>query len=291
MPELNETSYFAGFGMQTEAEYLGLFELAETKRAVGEASGAYLYAPDAAPAIRDFLGPNVRIVIILRNPIDMAYSLWGHLVRDGAENLPFFDALAAEQSRMADPAFNQRGKHWSYNFAYVARARYAQQVATYFRIFERQQVRVFIFEEFFANLSDSYAELCRFLEIGTGHHPLFQAFNSAYVVRSALLRDILDEPTPWKEVVKALTPNVPRAKAKAWLTKLNQKVQQLPRLSQLERERLWQLFAADVRELEMLLGRPLECWSALPSGISVPERAARAPRSPLRGASELMQRE
>jgi len=278
MPELKETSYFAGFGVKTEEEYLRLFEPANGKRAVGEASGAYLYAPAAAPAIRDFLGPDVRIVIILRNPIDMAYSLWGHMVREGAENLAFFDALAAEQSRMADPSFHRHAKTWVYNSAYVARARYAQQVAAYFRAFEPQQVRVFIFEEFFADLSQSYAELCRFLGIGTEHHPVFEAFNRAAIVRSALLREILEEPTPWKDVVKALTPNVPRLRLKAWLGRLNHKVQRLPALSPLERERLWRLFAEDVSELETLLGRRLDCWSALPSRISLPEGPTAARR-------------
>lgn len=280
MPELKETSYFAGFGTQTgvktQEDYLGLFEPAEAKRAVGEASGAYLYAPGAARAIREFLGPDVRIVIILRNPIDMAYSLWGHMVRDGAESLGFFDALAAEESRMADPGFHLRAKTWPYNSAYVARARYARQVAAYLRTFP--QVRVFIFEEFFSDAAKNYAELCRFLGIGTDHHPVFDAFNRSAIVRSARLRRLLEEPSPWKDAVKAVTPDTPRIKLKAWLNELNYKVQELPSLSPRERERLWRLFAPDVSELEALLGRRLDCWSAQPSRVSAPQHVVSAPQ-------------
>jgi hypothetical protein len=270
MPELKEASYFAGFNVTTEAKYLELFESAGTKRAVGEASGAYLYAPGAASGIRQCLGPDVRIVIILRHPIDMAYSLWGHMVRDAAEDLPFFDALAAEEKRMADPEFHRTTKAWVYNSAYVARARYARQVAAYLHTFDPQRVRVFIFEEFFADMAASYAELCRFLDISTEHQPTFHAFNRARVVRSQLLRKLLDEPTPWKEVVKALTPDAPRLKIKDWLNNANYKEQRLPALSPHERERLWQLFASDVRELETLLGRRLDCWGARPGSVSLP---------------------
>jgi len=264
MPELKEASYFAGFNIKTEADYLHQFEPAGNRRAVGEASGAYLYAPAAAAGIRECLGPNVRIVMILRNPIDMAYSLWGHMVREGAESLSFFDALAVEERRMADPEFHRTAKSWVYNFAYAARARYAPQVANYLSTFERQQLRVFIFEEFFADPAAGYAELCRFLDVSTEHQPTFEAFNPAGVLRSQRLQKLLDEPTLWKELVKALTPDLLRAKLKLKLSKLNYKVQRLPALSPLERERLWQLFAADVRELESLLGRRLDCWGARP---------------------------
>src|SRR3954462_1224231 len=93
MPDVKEASYFAGAGVKNEADYLALFREAGPARAVGEASGAYLYLPDTARAIHDLLGPRVRIIVILRNPIDMAYSLWGHMVREGGEQLGFFDAL------------------------------------------------------------------------------------------------------------------------------------------------------------------------------------------------------
>ena len=276
MPELKEASYFAGGGIRTEAEYLGLFQRAETERAVGEASGAYLYPPTTAAAIRELLGPTVRIVIILRNPIDMAYSLWGHMVRAGGEDLAFFDAVRAEEGRMADPEFHRLAKGWSYNFAYVRRARYAQQVARYLSTFQ-SGVRVLVFEEFFADVSTGFSELCRFLEVATDYRPIFHAFNRSGVVRSALLRRILDEPTPWKDVVKALTPDVPRLKIKAWLSEINHQDRGLPPLTPAERERLWRLFAPDVAELATLLGRPLDCWSAQPTRISTARQVGGAP--------------
>jgi hypothetical protein len=83
-----------------------------------------------------------------------------------------------------------------------------------------------------------------------------------------LLRRVLDETSPWKDVLKALTPNMPRLKAKAWLRRFNYKEQHLPSLSPAQRERLWSLFAPDVAELEAVLERRLDCWGPQRSNVS-----------------------
>ena len=274
MPDLKEASYFAGGGMLTEADYLGLFREAGAARAVGEASTAYLYVPKTATTIRRTLGPSTRIIIILRNPVDMAYSLWGHMVREGGEDLGFFDALKAERARMADPEFHRQAKNWPFNFAYANRARYSAQVAAYLRTFGPSQVKVLIFEEFFADVAAGFAELCRFLEVTPEYRPVFRAFNRSSVLRSSLLRRILVEPAPWKQFVGAVTPDGPRARAKAWLLKYNTKEQRLPLLRVAEREHLWRLLAPDVAELEAVLGRRLDCWGAQRSTVSLAEGGA-----------------
>jgi hypothetical protein len=273
MPDIKEASYFAGEGIKTEADYLALFRQAGPERAVGEASGAYLYPPGTAAAIHELLGPSARIVIILRNPVDMAYSLWGHMVREGGEELAFFDALAAEKKRMADPNFHRHAKSWSFNFAYADRARYAQQVAVYLRTFTKSQVRILIFEEFFANVAENFAELCRFLDVAPDYRPIFHAFNRSMVVRSQLLRKLLEEPSVWKDVMKALTPDAPRLKLKAWLSAINYRDERLPPLSPGDRERLWRLFENDVAELQVLLGRQLDCWGPQTPDISLDPRS------------------
>jgi hypothetical protein len=263
MPSIKEASYFAGDGGRSEADYLALFRQAGSARAVGEASGSYLYPSNTPAAIHDLLGPDARIVIILRNPVDMAYALWGHMVQESREDLSFFDALAAEESRLADPEFHRVVRAWSawpFNFAYADRARYARQVAAYFRTFKKSQVHVLIFEEFFADVGTSFAELCRFLDVSPDYRPVFQIFNESKVVRSERLRRLLVEPSTGKDAFKAVTTARFRSRLRALLTSLNNKPQKLPSLSSAERERLWELFANDVAELEELLGRPIDCW-------------------------------
>ncbi len=270
MPSIKEASFFAGEGGRSEADYLALFRQAGSARAVGEVSGSYLYPPSTASAIHDFLGPDARIVIILRNPIDMAYSLWGHMVRDGRERLAFFDALAAEESRLADPDFHRTARAWAawpFNYAYVDRARYARQVAAYFRTFERSQIEVLIFEEFFANVGPAFADLCRFLDVSPDYRPVFRIFNESRVPRSERLRRLLTDPSLGKEAFKTVTTARFRSRLMTLLTTLNSKSEKLPNLSSSERRRLWELFAPDVAELEELLGRRIDCWGPAPHNL------------------------
>jgi hypothetical protein len=278
MPDIKEASFFAGDGGRTEADYFELFRDAGSVRAVGEASVAYLYPPNTAVAIREKLGPDARIVIILRNPIDMAYSLWGHLVREGREELSFFDALGAEQKRLTDPAFHRSIRGWPFDFAYADRARYARQVAGYLRTFGRNQVEVLIFEEFFADPAGAFADLCRFLDVSPDYRPAFQVFNQSRVVRFKRVRDFMEKPSIWKDAFQSTVPSRLRLKLKNWLNDVNYKSQPLPALSSADRQSLWGVFESDVAELEALLGRRIDCWGPGLSTSSVerPPAAVRA---------------
>lgn len=92
MPRRKEPNFFAGpshGNRTTEAEYRALFADATSAKAVGEASVAYLYDPGSPRRIFEYLGPETRIVIMLRNPVDMVHALWGHMVRAGGEKLSF----------------------------------------------------------------------------------------------------------------------------------------------------------------------------------------------------------
>lgn len=154
---LKETNYFALAGQKLEfcgpgdADYVNSlsitcrdayraqFDGVRDEIAVGEASPLYLYHPLAAQRIRDAV-PDAKILIILRNPIDRAYSAFLHLVRDGRETHRDFEAaLAQEPARIA--------AGWEHIWHYAAMGRYFEQVKRYFEGFPRQQVRVFLYRD------------------------------------------------------------------------------------------------------------------------------------------------
>ena len=81
-------------------EYLAQFAEAGDQAAIGDVSPSYFAYPELAEAIRDRLG-SPRIVLILREPVQKAFSQYSHLVRDGRETLPFWEALQAEPERCA----------------------------------------------------------------------------------------------------------------------------------------------------------------------------------------------
>lgn len=250
-------------GLQTAEEYEQLFLSVNHEKAIGEASGGYLYDPSAPNNIHNFLGPDVKIIIILRNPIDMTYSLWGHMVRMGHEQLSFFEALQVETVRMEDDKFKRTVQDWVYNFAYVDRAKYAKQVKRYLDKFTH--VKVLFFEEFFQSPESHYKDLCKFLDVSDEYVPEFKVFNPSGGVRSKYIRRIMnDASAAWREPVKKLLPTKCKNWLKTHINQLNRIQAPMPALSVTERENLRNIFIDDVAKLEQLVGRRLpEAWDCV----------------------------
>ena len=104
----------------------------------GDVSPDHLYYhKNAVPKILNETDTHVPIIIILRNPIDRAYSNYLHHVRERWENLSFEDALDAEGER--------RSANWTWGWGYVDVGLYAEQVKAYMDNFER--VLLLLFEE------------------------------------------------------------------------------------------------------------------------------------------------
>ena len=121
------------------AAYQALFEGASDERAIGEASASYLYSTRAPDLIKSSV-PNARIIAVLRNPADRAYSNFLHCVQVGREPLgSFAEALQAEQSRMRDK--------WGPLWYYKHKGFYYAQVKRYLDTFGQGQVGVWLYED------------------------------------------------------------------------------------------------------------------------------------------------
>lgn len=126
------------FVVQSLEEYRKLFKRAEPGQLCGDISPDYLYYyQNAVPKILDEINAQVPIIIVLRNPIDRAYSHYLHHVREGWEKLSFDVALNAEKERRA------ANYAWGYN--YVDIGLYSEKVKAYMDNFER--VLLLLFEE------------------------------------------------------------------------------------------------------------------------------------------------
>jgi hypothetical protein len=136
--------------------YRQLFADVGGAKAIGEASTDYLYyGRQAIPHIRQYLG-DPRIVILLRNPVDRAFSSWRHLRRDGREPEPSFEnALDAENERKL--------LNWEFIWYYKDVGLYAAQVRAYLEGFSH--VHVCLFDDFVARSQETLRAIYRFLEV------------------------------------------------------------------------------------------------------------------------------
>lgn len=139
------------------AEYQALFEGASVERAIGEASASYLYSPRAPGLIKSSV-PEAKIIAILRNPADRAYSNFLHCVQVGREPLgSFVEALQAEETRMRDK--------WGPLWYYKQKGFYYAQVKRYFDALGRDQVGVWLYENLRNDTLGVLGEIFRFLGI------------------------------------------------------------------------------------------------------------------------------
>lgn len=269
MPNRKEPNYFCESypNRAIENDYKALFASVTNQKAIGEASTPYLYDATAPEKIFDYLGPSVRIIILIRNPVDMAYALWGHLVREGGETLSFLQAMDVEVARLQDENFQHNKIGWLYNYAYFDRARFALQISRYIKRFGRLRVKVYVFEEFFGEPHLHFKDLCQFLDIDDTFLPKFEVHNTGYSVRSQLIQNSVMHRRPWKEPIKLLLPT----QAKRWLKRtirlwnIRTNVS-LPGLQADERAKLWTKFEDDINTLEKILGRRLNhVWQKEPS--------------------------
>ena len=162
----NMPGNFSGLGHQyannvivSLGAYRALFRKAKPSQLCGDISPDYLYYhQNAIPKILDEVGRQIPIIIILRNPINRAYSDYLHHVKQGRERLSFESALGAEEERFS--------ANWPCGWFYTKVGLYAEQVKAYIDSFER--VLLLLFEE---NIVTGQAAEKVLYFLGLSHHP------------------------------------------------------------------------------------------------------------------------
>ena len=165
-PSFKEVSFFDRHYARGERWYRAHLPVRRTGL-VGEASPSYLFHPLAPERVARML-PRARLIALLRNPVDRAFSHYQHEVALGREQLSFEDALAREDERMEgevermlrEPAYFS---HAWWNYTYTARGRYAEQLERWFEAFPREQLLVLLTDELAADTAAAYRRVLDFL--------------------------------------------------------------------------------------------------------------------------------
>ncbi|HEX6656220.1 MAG TPA: sulfotransferase [Candidatus Limnocylindria bacterium] len=251
----------------TEAEYLALFRPGAGRSCLGEATVWYLYSQTAPAEIKAF-SQDPRIIIMLRNPVDMMYSLHSQLFFSANEDLADFgEAIAAEEDRRQGRRMPPRARRPE-GLQYRACGRYASHVRRYLQAFGPDAVHVIIYDDFSADAPGSYRRTLDFL----GVDPSFQAdltvVNQSKAPRSRWLQHVTY--TPWFMRATARLPKPVNHVIRRSLKRLNFKEQPRIPLDPALRAALTLEMAPDVAELGELLGRDLSQWSAPPVARPVP---------------------
>lgn len=223
--------------------YAHQFDRAGSERAVGEATQSYMYDEEAFERLALTL-PDARLVAILRNPVDRAYSHYWLNRALNRETLPFEQAITAEPERLA------RGDRTSrFRYSYVDRGMYARQLRRMSARFSNGSIHVVLFDDLMAEPIETYRSVCRFLDLDGSFMPadLGNASNRYATFRSVTVRQA------GKRLPKALRRVIGR---------LNMRRAAYPPMDPSVRKTLLASFDEPNRELASWLGRDLSAWTA-----------------------------
>lgn len=241
--------------------YLDLFRDVRGASVVGEKSPFYLVSESAASEIHEF-NPDARIIIMLRNPVDAAYSLHGQFMKNCNENIRSFPkAFGAQEARRRGRRL-PRSCYFPGGLQYTKVYSYADSVARYLRVFGEDKVHVVIYDDFSRDPESSYRDVLEFLEIDPTFKPEFKVHMPVVHVRSVVLQRFRIRWERWERQYAAFRflPGRVRDAVRWRLRALNEKAGSRPPLSPDFQDFLKKQFSEDVGRVGALLGRDLGHW-------------------------------
>jgi len=166
LPPCKEVHYFCQHDHQPRSWYSNHYRDAQPGQLRGDITPYYLFHPRAPQRIHTLL-PRVRLIVLLRDPVERALSQYFHARRHGFEPLELEAALAAEPERLAgaEARLTERGsKDYSHQkHSYLSRSRYELQLKRYEALFPQQQLLVLRSEDLFSNPKICWEEIQLFL--------------------------------------------------------------------------------------------------------------------------------
>lgn len=259
--------------MRDPAEYADLFAAARPDQLTGEASTWYLYSRSAAANIRA-ANPTARIIVHLRDPVEMLYSIHERRLYTGSEDLPSFEeALAAEADRRAGRRIPAQARNVSGLF-YREVGRLGAQLERYLDEFGRDAVHVVVLEDLQADPARAYRETLAFLGLPE-FEPDLAVVNSAAGRRSTTLHRLVRSAGALP-AVRRLVPQRLRTGTRRSLNRLNRRRTERAPLEPRIAAALRRELQDDVVRLGQLLGRDfVDLWWSRP--VDEPARRAEAP--------------
>jgi hypothetical protein len=143
-------------------DYLKLFRKAGAQKAIGEASVCYLWSESAPENIRQRI-PNARIILVLRNPVEMLFSMYLHTLRSVGRRYTFREAI--------EMGLQQRGGRLDFMHPFLDMGLYYEQVKRYLETFPQGRVRIYWYEHYQTKPARMLADIFRFLEVDATFSP------------------------------------------------------------------------------------------------------------------------
>jgi hypothetical protein len=250
-------------------KYLRLFKDATTESRIGESSPWYLVSKNAAQEIKSY-NPDAKIIMILRNPVDMMYSMWSQFRYSGNEQIEdFITAVNAEPERKQGHHI-RRAAHCVTGLFYRDMATYTPQVKRYFDVFGKENVKVIIFDDFKSDTASVYRDVLEYLNIDPNFTTSFDVVNPNKEVRMEWLQKIilstgfslmlLKDRITYTATTNSVFPYTYRTRAVKGVINAYTKYEKRSPLTPEIRQSILNEFTEEIDNLSQLLDRDLSHW-------------------------------
>ena len=236
-------------------DYENLFKTELVYKYKGESSVMYLAFPEfSIKNIKKYLDPNVKIIIMLRNPVERAFAGYLHNIRyNPSENLSFEDAFEKSELR-----YHQKSD-MTPDTRYLHVGNYHSQVESFMSVFN-ENVLVIMYDDYVKDIDLCLSNVFNFLAINNiSIDTSKRHMVGGWVFKSKFLRNLLIPQNNFKSLVKTFLPS---KKARQFFKKILMNISTVE-TSSISKEmhlKLTEYYRKDINSLSKLLNRDLKCW-------------------------------
>jgi hypothetical protein len=240
-------------------DYLKLFQNAKPGQLIGETSNTYMYHQDAPARIKHY-NPDVKLIAVLRQPAARLYSRYLHLARENrTPTTDFAECL------------NKDTIWWRRNDL-VREGFYYRNLSKFYQMFPKENIRVFLYDDFNSKPNDVLREIFQFLDVDTDFQTDFSVrYNESGFIKNRFWDKVYGQHGILVKTAKALFPQKLHESLKGniffqkQLNNLRSQNLSKPKLDPELQFRLNnEVYGDDIRNLEKLIGRDLSRWLAKP---------------------------
>lgn len=257
LPEKKELYFFAFEGEENPdgvtnfADYQEMFQNAPEDKVIGEVSSVYLFRPKAPERIHYYL-PNAKLIAILRNPTDRAFS--SYLMHVGDRHPSIFDSQTGKAIKFSEIVRN-RGYFIQIGFYY-------EQLKRYYDRFDSSQIKVYLYEDLVSDNETLVRDMFRFVGVDETFTPdTSQRHKVSGIPKNRMLHDLVMTKNPIRSMAAALLKPILSDRTRDQIrSQINQKNAERPTLSPELRQKAINIYRDDILHLQDLLDRDLSAW-------------------------------
>lgn len=228
--------------------YLGkFFSKAGKEKAVGEITPAYMAFDCVPERIKKTLGGDIKLIFLLRNPADRAYShYWMHKAR-GIKDSSFEELVNSQRPEEVDC---------------IKRSFYRKEVKRFLKYFPKENMLFLVFEEFIKDMPSAVSQVFSFLGVKKEVRVDYDVFKRpSWEPKLKFVNDFLESSFYKGSLLEKMARIiVPSEALRERIRTLNQRPVKKPEMKEETRKRLVKIYREDVGELEKIINRDLSLW-------------------------------